>query len=181
MRHLIVFKKFVYEFLDKPKKETSKLVKNKMKYGEFWSVFYSVLPQWCHKGLMVKSRENWCTLVLITINHSFICICSNYAGVVVTIFLPVSNILWCFFSGAIIDSTQHDFKKIHIEAKFLEFFWFSDASITSQFGANWILLAALVFNSRRHALAVLACTPLLTSFNHDFIDPAFHVNIMKVT
>ena len=49
MQHLIVFKEFVYGFLDKPKKETSKLVKNKMKYGEFWSVFLlnaaSMMPQ----------------------------------------------------------------------------------------------------------------------------------------
>ena len=49
MRHLMVFKKFVNGFLDKPKKETSKLVKNKMKYGEFWSVFQlnaaSMMPQ----------------------------------------------------------------------------------------------------------------------------------------
>ena len=49
MRHLIVFKKFVYGFLEKPKKETSKLVKNKMKYEEFWSVLLfnaaSMMPQ----------------------------------------------------------------------------------------------------------------------------------------
>ena len=168
-------------FWTNPKKKLQNWSRIKWNMESFGLFFYSMLPQWCHKGLMVKSRENWCTLVLIPINHSFICIYSNNAGFVVTVFLPVSNIFWCFFSGAIIDSTQHDLKKIHIEAKFLEFFWFSDASITSQFGANWILLAALVFNSRRHALAVLACTPLLTSFNHDFIDPAFHVNIVKVT
>ena len=49
MRHLIVFKKFVHGFLDKPKKETSKLVKNKKKYEELWSVFRlhaaSMMPQ----------------------------------------------------------------------------------------------------------------------------------------
>ena len=168
-------------FWTNPKQKLQNWSRIKWNMESFGLFFNSMMPQWCHKGLMVKSRENWCTLVLITINHSFICIYSNYAGFVVTIFFLLVIFFGAFSPGRSLIAHSTTSRKFTSKQSFLNFSDSVMSSITSQFGANWILLAALVFNSRRHGLAVLACTPLLTSFNHDFIDPAFHVNIVKVT